>query len=99
MCGSNKDDGIKPVSCRVASFLDNKTDRIIYEEAVCEINRVRTQSVNEKKDISLLEESVLRLEEAVKKAPPSSRYFAEKEMDQVWAALEKIQGNGGISCG
>ena len=86
------DKEIKPVSCRVASFLDNKTDRIIYEEAVCEINRANIRYDRDQKDISLLESSVEELEEAVSKAPSAGRYIAEREMSKVRDALTAIQG-------
>lgn len=82
------DKEIKPVSCRVASFLDNKTDRVIYEEAVCEINRMNAQS---QQDVSKLETAVVDLEKAVREAPPSGRYFAEKEMNRVKEALAEAR--------
>ncbi len=82
------DKEIKPVSCRVASFLDNKTDRIVYEEAVCEINRMRTHPDSNRKNLPELEESVQKLEEAVKEAPPSCRFAAEKEIRQIKDTLD-----------
>ena len=82
---------IKPVSCRVASFLDNKIDRGVYEEAVCEINRANAQPQKELNDISTLEKAVTDLEKAVSEAPPSSRYYAEGEINRVRDALAKVQ--------
>ena len=86
------DNEIRTVSCRVASFLDNKTDRIIYEEAVCEINRANIRHDRDQKDLSLLESSVEELEAAVSKAPSVGKYIAEREMSKVKDALAAIQG-------
>ena len=86
---------IKPVSCRVASFLDNKTDRITYEEAVCMINKANTRHPDERPDIGKLEESVKRLEEAVNDSSPG-RYVVEAEVKQVNEAMESLRRNHGL---
>lgn len=86
---------IKPVSCRVASYLDNKTDRIIYEEAVCMINKANTRRPDERPDIGELEESVKKLEEAVKDSSPG-RFVVEAEVKQVNEVMESLRRKYGL---